>query len=238
MPLPRAVLLDLDDTILDDSAVVDASWRAACEDACRGASGRDPAHVLAAIERTKSWFWSDAERHRVGRLDMDGARLEIVRASLLEAGGDDPELAARIATTYTRLREEAIEEIPGAIDTVRWLRGQGCRLALLTNGSRAAQRYKIDRFGLSPLFDEVLVEGELDFGKPDPRIYALALARLGASPSDAWMVGDNLEWDVAQPQRMGLYAVWIDARGAGLPEGHPVRPDRIVRTLSEVRARE
>src|SRR6185295_5398895 len=116
----------------------------------------DPAAVLAAIDRMKTWFWSDPIRHREGRLDMDGARLEVVRASLLELGVDaaiEEDLAARIASAYTRLRDDAIEPIPGAIDTVRWLRAQGCRLALLTNGSESAQRRKIDRFDLAPLFD-------------------------------------------------------------------------------------
>lgn len=241
MTLPKALLLDLDDTILDDSLVVDACWRRACAEGCRGATGLDPAAVLAAIERTKSWFWSDPERHRTGRLDMDGARLEVVRASLLDLGVDaatERDLAARIADAYTRMRDEAIEEIPGALDTVRWLRSRGCRLALLTNGGEAAQRRKIERFGLGPLFDAVLVEGELDFGKPDPRIYELALTRLGTGPAETWMIGDNLEWDVAQPQRMGMFAVWVDGRGAGLPAGHAVRPDRIVRTLREIRATE
>lgn len=241
--LPRALLLDLDDTILDDSQVVAECWRRAVEEGCRATAGDggpalDPGVFLAAIDRMKSWFWSDAERHRAGRLDMDIARLEIVRASVVELGAGaalEQSLAARITDAYTRLREEALEAIPGAIDTVRWLRAQGCRLALLTNGAEAAQCRKIERFELAPLFDAVLVEGEQGFGKPDPRIYELALARLAAAPSETWMVGDNLEWDVAQPQRMGIFAVWIDARGRGLPPGHAVRPDRIVRTLAELR---
>ena len=248
MTLPRAVLLDLDDTILDDCMVVDDCWRRACETGCEAASAegsRSPDApcpsadvVLEAIDRLKTWFWSDAERHRNGRLDMDIARLEIVRAALIELGLRGPveeDLATRITGAYTRLREEAIEELPGAIDTVRWLRTQGCRTALLTNGAGPAQRRKIERFGLAPLFEAVLVEGEQGFGKPDPRIYELALARLEASPAETWMAGDNLEWDVAQPQRMGIFSVWIDKRGRGLPSGHAVRPDRIVRSLAELR---
>ena len=75
----------------------------------------------------------------------------------------------------------------------------------------------------------------MGFGKPDHRVYAMALRALMVAAADAWMVGDNLEWDVAQPQRMGLFGIWVDAQGAGLPETAIVRPDRIVRTLSELR---
>jgi putative hydrolase of the HAD superfamily len=48
------------------------------------------------------------------------------------------------------------------------------------------------------------------------------------------MVGDNLEWEVAAPQRLGIHAIWFDAHGAGLPEGSAIRPDRVVRKLSEL----
>ncbi len=98
-----------------------------------------------------------------------------------------------------------------------------------------AQRSKVDRFGLAELFDLILIEGELGFGKPDPRVYQQALDEMAVAPSDTWMVGDNLEWDVAQPQRLGIFSIWVDVRGSGLPSGHKVRPDRIVRKLSELR---
>jgi putative hydrolase of the HAD superfamily len=67
-------------------------------------------------------------------------------------------------------------------------------------------------------------------------VYTQALAAVGIAPADAWMVGDNLEWDVAQPQRQGIYAIWVDVRRRGLPAGHPVQPDRIIHKLSELRS--
>ena len=98
------------------------------------------------------------------------------------------------------------------------------------------QRLKIERFALEPLFDTVLVEGELEYGKPDRRIYELALSQLQCSPADTWMVGDNLEWEVAAPQRLGIYGIWVDASGKGLPPEASIRPDRIVRSIVELRS--
>jgi putative hydrolase of the HAD superfamily len=129
-----------------------------------------------------------------------------------------------------------MEALPDAIETVRWLRESGRRLALLTNGAGAAQRRKIARFELADLFDVILVEGELGFGKPDERVYRHALDALDVRPSEAWMVGDNLEWDVRAPQQLGLRGVWIDARGEGLPPESSVTPDHIVRSLTGIRA--
>ena len=233
--LPQAVLLDLDDTILDDSGNAANCWRDACFAHRSDMSSLDPAVLYEAIERTREWFWADPERHRVGRLDLDAARREVVRMSLADIGADDPVLAGKIASRYSVQRDLGLQPFADAVETVRWLRNCGCRLALLTNGSGQAQRSKLDRFKLAELFDLILIEGELGFGKPDPRIYARALDEVGVAPARAWMVGDNLEWDVAQPQRLGIFSVWVDVRGTGLPVGHSVSPNRVIRRLSELR---
>jgi putative hydrolase of the HAD superfamily len=159
----------------------------------------------------------------------------VVRLALAEIGIDDEELARRIGDTYHALRDDAIKPFDDAVPTVQWLRAQGCRLALLTNGGSKGQRFKIDRFDLARLFDAILIEGEVGFGKPDPRIYSQALAALDVPAADAWMVGDNLEWDVAGPQREGITGIWIDARLTGVPNGHAVRPDRIINRLADLR---
>jgi putative hydrolase of the HAD superfamily len=233
--LPRAILLDLDDTILDDSSGIVASWRDACACYCSATNGLDAEVVFRAIDRTREWYWSDPERHRVGRLELGWARGEVVRLALADLGVDDADLARRIGDKYHALRDEALTPFADAVATVEWLRSQGCRLALLTNGGGPAQRQKVDRFKLAPLFDAILIEGEVGFGKPDPRIYTQALDQLVVTAAETWMVGDNLEWDVAGPQRHGIAGVWIDARARGVPAGHPVRPDRIITRLADLR---
>ena len=231
--LPRAVLVDLDDTIVDGSAVVDC-WVDACE-CC--APVIDPARVLSEILALRDWFWSDPERHRVGRLDLSAARRHLARLALANLGRNDEALAAEIAERYDECREARTALFPGAVDTLAWLRAAGCRLALVTNGAAEAQRAKIARFRLDPLFDAIFVEGELGFGKPDERIYELALTVLSVVPRETWMIGDNLEWDVGQPQKLGMTGIWVDATGAGLPAASAIRPDLVVRGLAELRDR-
>jgi putative hydrolase of the HAD superfamily len=233
--LPGAMLLDLDDTILDDSGCVERSWTDACHECCASMGEETARRVRGAIRAAAEWFWSDPERHRTGRLDMKAARRDVAALGLARAGVTNPDLADEIAFAYGQLREDRLALLPDALETVQWFRQAGCALALVTNGSRRMQRLKIERFGLAPLFDVILVEGELGYGKPDRRVYELALSRLKRSPGDAWMVGDNLEWDVAAPQALGIQGVWIDRLGHGLPAGSPIRPDRIVRHIAELR---
>jgi putative hydrolase of the HAD superfamily len=233
--LPQAVLLDLDDTILDDTGGVSSCWLEACIAYASTMGGRDPVSVYDAIERVREWYWADPERHRVGRLDLAAARREVVDIALKEIGVHDSPLAQKIGDKYHALRDEGLRPFADAIETVHWLRANACRLGLLTNGSAEMQRRKINRFGLAGLFDVILIEGELGFGKPDRRVYAQALDSLGVVAGDTWMVGDNLEWDVVEPQRQGIHGIWIDVRGRGLPVGYPVQPNQVIRRLSELR---
>jgi putative hydrolase of the HAD superfamily len=233
---PRALILDLDDTILAHSDGAAECWDRACAEFTSLTGGADPARLRAAIDAYRDWFWSDSERHRRGRLDLDAAREEIVAGALRWLGTVSPAAARAIARRYSELREEGIRPFPGAVEALQELRQRDLRLALLTNGDGAAQRRKIDRFGLAEQFDCVLIEGEVGWGKPEERCYQHALARLGALAADAWIVGDNLEWEVAVPQRLGIYSVWIDCKGSGLPPGCTVRPDRTLRALAELPA--
>jgi putative hydrolase of the HAD superfamily len=233
-PLPKAILLDLDDTILASTVGAGDCWPVVCERFAPAVPGLTPGRLLAEIDRIRDWYWSDPERHRRGRLAMEKARIEIVTLALRALGVEAPDLAQRIARALSALRDEVLRPLPGAIETLRRLRERGVRLALLTNGDGATQRRKIDRFGLAPFFDCIIIEGEFGAGKPDERVYRHALAQLGAAPAEAWMAGDRLDWDVAAPQRLGILGVWVDNAGDGLPPSSPVRPDRIVRGLPEL----
>ncbi len=232
--LPQAVLFDLDDTILMDSNNVEACWLNACRRCVSQVPALAPEAVLAAIHEYRAWFWSDPEQHRKGRLDLEAARREIVAGALLQLGIEHPSLAGEIAQAYGELRDEGIRPFPDALETLRFLKAQGIRLGLITNGSARLQRRKIEKHDLAPFFDCILIEGEFGVGKPHEHIYLHALNQLETLPAVAWMVGDNLEWEVAAPQRLGIFAIWHDVAGTGLPAASTVRPDRIIRALSEL----
>jgi len=232
--LPRAILFDLDDTILTYTAKVDSCWRTVCNRFAVEVPGLAPDRLLAEIDRVRDWYWSDPERHRRGRLDLERARQELVGIALQALGADRPDLARRIVQDFSALRDETLRPVPGALEMLRRLRRLGVRLALVSNGSGAAQRSKIDRFGLAPLFDTIVIEGEFGAGKPDERVYLYACEQLGVAPAEAWMIGDRLDWDVEAPQRLGILAIWVDKAGQGLPPSSPVRPDRIIRSVAEL----
>ncbi|MDE3096839.1 MAG: HAD family hydrolase [Chloroflexota bacterium] len=230
---PQAILFDMDGTILDWQSGMEESWLASCEAHCDGSFA--PAALHEAIRARRTWFWDDAERARNGRLDLDAASRAIVRLAFDDAGLRPVDLADRIADDYRARRTAAIAPYPGAIETLAALRERGARLALLTNGGAESQRRSIERFGLAQYFACIVIEGEFGCGKPDERVFRHALAAVGCEPAAAWMVGDNLEADIAPAVALGLHAVWVDG-GAGARPAAPgdVRPHRIVRSISEL----
>lgn len=232
--LPKAILFDLDDTILADSGNENECWLSACKLHCVASEHPAPEALEAAIRAYRRWYWGDPERHRLGRLDLERAREEIVAAALSQLGFAAPSLGAAIAQAYGALRDAAIRPFPEALETLRTLREQGIQLALITNGSSRLQRRKIEAHGLEPLFEYILIEGEFGAGKPDQSVYLHALSQLDVLPSQAWMVGDNLEWEVVAPQRLGIFSLWHDVLGSGLPAASTACPDYIIRALPEL----
>jgi putative hydrolase of the HAD superfamily len=229
----KVLLIDLDDTLLDYSGGVDECWLSACT-AHATPIGLDAAAVMAAILRTRRWFWGDPDRHRRERTQMLGAWRKIVAGALEEIGVRSGDLAACIAEDFAERRWARMALFPGARETLRELRRRGIPLALVTNGDASHQRRKIAQHDLAQFFDAIVIEGEFGVGKPDESVYRHALSTLGASPSEAWMVGDNLEWDVAAPQRLGLGGIWIDAEGRGVPAPLAVVPRRIIKRFAEL----
>ena len=231
---PDALLLDLDDTILDFESGADSCWTVVAERFAPRFNGFVDSDFLESIDRVRTWFWADPERHRTGRLDLGGAREGIVARALSALGMEDPTLAGEIRRTYEELRLEGIRPFPRAVEALTELRDRGVPMALLTNGDAAGQRHKIERFELAPYFRCIVIEGEFGVGKPDERVYRHALEQLGSEPARAWMVGDNLEWEIAAPQKLGIFSIWMDAAGKGLPPDSAVRPDRVIRSLWEL----
>jgi putative hydrolase of the HAD superfamily len=232
--LPRVLLLDLDDTILDDSGARDRCWQETCEEAARRNPAVDARRLRDELERVREEFWSDPERHRAWRVRLADAYGEIVVDALAACGVDDRVLGLELGALHHELRKEAIAPLEGAIDTLHALRERGVTLGLITNGGSEGQREKIERFALAGHFDYIGIEGEVGHGKPHRRAYEAALAHLGVEADDCWMVGDNLEWDVAGAQAVGIRGVWLDKWGRGLPPETAVVPDAIVRSISEL----
>jgi putative hydrolase of the HAD superfamily len=228
----KALLLDLDDTLLDYSGGTEESWREACA-TCGTPAGLDVETLVKAVAEKRQWFWSDPVRQRTERVDMLRAWQRIAGHALAGLGVAHDGLDEAIGREYAARRRAGMRLFPESLEILEALRARAVPLALVTNGDASQQRDKIERFALAPFFETIVIEGEFGRGKPDEAVYRHALDHLGVGPHDAWMVGDHLEFDVAAPQRLGLRGIWLDRPGTGLADGS-VRPHRVIRSLREL----
>lgn len=231
---PAAILLDLDDTILSSLGGQREAWDAVL----RVYEGRFGDHehgtVHAGMLDASRSLWDDADSHREWRQDIRAARRELVRRAFTALTLDDEALCHELADAFSDHRDEAMHLFPGAVDALEALRARGIPLALITNGGAPAQRAKIERFDLARHFDHILVEGEFGKGKPEPEVFHHLMDCFGTTPETTWVVGDNLEWEVVAPQKLGMFAIWCDAHRRGLPQDCGVVPDRIIHSLAEL----
>lgn len=108
------------------------------------------------------------------------------------------------------------------------------RRAILSNGTRAMLDPLVSASGLAPLLEAVISVDEAGVYKPSPRVYQLAVDRLGVAAEGIAFVSAN-GWDAAGAKAFGFTTFWIN-RG-GLPvERHAPAPDYIVGSLTEVAA--
>ncbi|HEY3297528.1 MAG TPA: HAD family hydrolase [Armatimonadota bacterium] len=232
--LPRAILLDMDDTLLDFTGSTFECWQSVCREYEHRFNGIDAAHLQQAIENYAKWYWSDADRHREGRLVLLETRRGIVHKALLGLGIDDAETAGEMGDKFSAKRDSHLCLFPDTLSELQRLLSMEIRLGLVTNGPSEMQRDKIERFGLESYFDFIAIEGEVGAGKPDSRIFRHILSGMNTDPNEAWMVGDNLQWDVFGPQQVGMQGIWYNRSRIELPADSGVKPDRVISRLGEL----
>jgi putative hydrolase of the HAD superfamily len=97
----------------------------------------------------------------------------------------------------------------GVRESLERLRGAGFKLAVVSNSEGTIEQM-LREIDLGPLFDAVIDSSVVGVTKPDPRIFAIALDRLGVAAADALMVGDSPSADVDGASAAGIRAALID----------------------------
>lgn len=113
-------------------------------------------------------------------------------------------------------RADVWEVFPDVRPTLAALRGRGLRLAVVSNfDGRLATICRA--VGLAAAFDTIVMSGRAGYAKPDPRIFRVALDRLGIATSAALHVGDSEREDVAGARAAGIAALWLRRDGGSAP---------------------
>jgi 2-haloalkanoic acid dehalogenase type II len=218
-PPPRALTLDLDDTLWPIWPAIEraeAALHAFLLERCPKTAERYPVPAMRAL------------RDRIAGLHPEHAhdytrqrRISLAHA-LRESGDDEAHVDAAFEAFYGERNK--IEFFPDALDALARLAAHLPVIAL-TNGNA-----DLARIGIDSHFTGFISAREAGHAKPDTPIFHAACKRLDLSPREVLHVGDDPVLDVVGARRAGMPSCWINRRAEAWP-AHLPPPDLSFTTL-------
>ncbi len=172
----KAVLLDLDGTLLDTVLDLHAAANAMLADLDR--AGLPVADIRRFVGRG---IPNLVKRCLAGRLDAAD-----------DATPPPAEALASFRRHYAESNGRHAAVYPGVLDGLKALRAMGLPLACITNKAEAFALPLLAHTGLATFFDAVVAGDTLPKGKPDAMPVVWACGRLGVSPADSVLIGDSV----------------------------------------------
>lgn len=205
----RAVLFDLDGTLLDSVALIVASFEHALE--AHGLPARDRATICAGI----------------------GTPL-VAQLETLSGGAVPLEPLVETYRTHNIAHHDRMARpFPGVQALVRRLQQTGTRLGLVTSKRRAGADRGLRLLELEGCFDVIVAADDVERGKPHPEPVHRSLEGLGCAPGEAAFVGDSVH-DIEAGNRAGVATVGVLWGPFGRQQLEPARPHRLVETVEEL----
>jgi len=167
----------------------------------------DSADALSALWRTKqleyTWLRSLMRRH-ADFWQLTGDALDYA----MDAHDvNDPDLREDLMNAYLSL--DAYPEVRGVLQTLKRARLQ---TAILSNGAPNMLEAAVESAGIGDLLDASLSIEEVGVYKPDPRVYQLALDRLGVAAEEVGFQSSNA-WDAVGAATFGFRVAWVNRFG-------------------------
>jgi phosphoglycolate phosphatase len=214
----KAVLLDLDGTLLDTAPDI-----AAAVNAMLAGQGLGPLPESAVRDFIGRGIPHLVERSLVAAgLPLPCERLE---PALISFGGH-----------YARINGRASRPFPGVIEALHGMRVASLRLACVTNKASAFTMPLLERTGLAPLLDAVVTSDQAGQRKPHPEPFLHACRLLKVEPREAVVIGDSAN-DAEGARAAGCRVILVSY---GYSEGQNVRAldsDGVADSFAEAAAR-
>lgn len=225
----QAILFDIDDTLFSTTEFARKARRNAVRAMIQAGLDVPEEVVLRELDEVLAEFSSNYEHH----FDKLIQRL---RPSCLKGLNSALIVAAGVAAYHdTKFRELA--PFDDVFPLFNDLKRAGMRLGVVTHGWTVKQAEKLVRLGLVTYLDPraVFISDQIGISKPNPKLYATALADLGLPANEVMYVGDSPEHDIAPPQSIGMITVWARRAARHGLDGTGIAPDYTVEDFEELR---
>lgn len=192
------VFFDVDDTLLNTSAFAETARKSAIELMVDNGLplDKDEAYgMLKSIIREKG---SNYNKH-----------FNVLTERVF--GQEDPMLVALGMITYHNVKVALLRPFAKTIDTLIYLKSQGYRLGVISNGLTIKQWEKLIRLNVYPFFDVVITSEEVGHKKPSKQIFDVALRRMKGNPEKSVMIGNKFKEDALGAVNAGLSAILVNS---------------------------
>jgi putative hydrolase of the HAD superfamily len=229
----RAVLFDLDGTLMDHDAARSAGLRAHLGDWLPDLEADELAPLELEWQRLEALHYDEYARGECTFTEQRRRRVRGIREALGREPSEELQADAWFAR-YLRHYRAAWRAFDDALPALSALERAHPSIALgvVTNGEDEPQRAKLAAIGLGERFPVIVASGAAGVAKPEAEIFELACERLEVEPAQAAHVGDRLDLDAEGAAAAGLRGVWLDRLGAVSCPTHVER----ISTLNELPA--
>ena len=167
----------------------------------------------SAAEEIRSEYRALCSKYKTS--DEQEITLLFVFEYILEAHGKKRCDGARLAERFRELSTERIRLFDGVTEMLRSLKRSGAGVYLVTNAQACFTLPELERIGLIPFFDGILISSDAGFKKPSQRIFSLALERFGLRADECVYVGNDMRDDIKGADSAGLKTVYIHTEQSG-----------------------
>ena len=219
----NCIMMDIDNTLLD----FDAAERKALLETLQQFSLPCDEAAVSRYHEINSSLWGELNK---GKIRRDKLVVERFDRFVKEIG------AAAKATALNRAYTEHLathaDVIPGAEEALQELAEVATMIAV-SNGTESVERGRLKLSGFEKYFDDIFISEAVGVSKPNPKIFQMAMRKLGIEHSDkVLVVGDSLSADIQGGVNAGLDTCWVNMNGLENESG--LTPTYEVKALREL----
>jgi putative hydrolase of the HAD superfamily len=217
----RAVLFDLDGTLMDHEAARAAGLQAHLCEWLPGLETDELTRLAQEWQRLEALHYDEYTRGECTVAEQRRRRVRGMHAALAREPADELTADAWFGSYLRHYRAawRAFDDVLPALAALAEAR-PSVALGVVTNGEGEPQRAKLAAIGLSERFRITVASGEEGVAKPNAEIFALACERLEVERDQAAHVGDRLDLDAEGAAAAGLSGIWLDRSGTAPAPTH------------------
>ena len=209
----KAVLLDVDNTLLDFHACAEASMNCALEE--NQLSHQDG--LFSAFLRINDGLWREIEQGLLTKEQLHQTRWNKIFAEQGIAFD-----GVVFEKSFLKYLAQKVFPIEGAYSLLQYLSGK-YTVCAVTNGPYEQQQKRLEAANMLPFFDHLFASEQIGFEKPSENFFDACFAALSdISPEESMIIGDSITADMMGGLRYGIQTCWFNYHHAQPPKDIPL----------------